>query len=122
MDLIEMTLIGTLGQDPVKRISETYNIANFSVATNVKRKDQSYTIWTNISAFGKNAEMALSMLKKGVRVFIQGNVTEFSYTQEGEAHETKRREVIANRIIVVNWGKQANDNKNKAPDSTEVPF
>lgn len=122
MDLIEMTLIGTLGQDPVKRISETYNIANFSVATNVKRKDQSYTIWTNITSFGKNAEMALSMLKKGVRVFIQGNVTEFSYTQEGESHETKRREVIANRIIVVNWGKQANDNKNKAPDSTEVPF
>jgi len=76
----KVVLVGRLGQDPEQRATPTGTaIANFSVATNETRKDQSgqyvdSTEWHRCVAFGKQAEFINRYFTKGRLVYIEGRL------------------------------------------------
>lgn len=75
-----VTLIGHLGQDPVRRTTRGGKaFATFSLATNESYRDaagqrQTRTEWHNVIAFGKLAELLLDTLRKGSQVALVGTL------------------------------------------------
>jgi len=73
-------LIGNLGNDPEVRYTQSGTaVANFSVATTERWKDQSgeqkeQTEWHRIVAFGRLGEICGEYLAKGSKVYIEGRI------------------------------------------------
>lgn len=77
----KVILIGSLGQDPEVRYTQSGQaIANISIATSERWKDKETgeqkekTEWHRVSIFGKAAEIAGEYLRKGSQVYIEGQL------------------------------------------------
>jgi single-strand DNA-binding protein len=86
MYLNRITLIGFLGGDAEKKVSNATNIAVFSIATKTSWKNdagtwESRTEWHRCVAFGKLAEFAVT-LTKGAHVVVEGEVRSHEYQRE----------------------------------------
>ena len=86
MYLDRITLIGFLGGDAERKVSNTTNIAVFSIATQTSRKNdagtwESRTEWHRCVAFGRLAEFA-GNLAKGAHVAIEGELRSHEYQRE----------------------------------------
>ena len=86
MYLNRITLIGFLGADAEKKVSNATNIAVFSLATKTSWKNdagswESRTEWHRCVAFGRLAEFAGS-LAKGAHVAIEGELRSHEYQRE----------------------------------------
>ncbi len=106
-----VTLIGHLGNNPEMRtVGDNRRMARFSIATNDYYYDKKgarveETIWHNVVAWGKAAEVAEKILSKGREAAIQGKlVTRTWEDKEGEKHYIT--EVVANEILVFGNGNQ----------------
>ena len=86
MDLNKVQLIGRVGRDPESKKAGEKTIASFSVATSYGTGDNVKTEWHNCTAWDKQAEIALQILHKGDRVYIEGRL---SYNTVGEGAEKK---------------------------------
>jgi len=105
-------LIGNLGSDPVVRTTGTgTKVAEFSVATSRSWTDrngqqQEKTEWHRIVAWGINSEkdglagVAERFLKKGERVYVEGQIEYRSYeNKEGQTVYTT--EIRANEMMML---------------------
>ena len=78
-----VTLIGNLGQDAELRTTQGGQpYAYFRVATNESYKDsqgnwQKATEWHSVKVWGAGSNRAASMLKKGARVYVEGQLKSF---------------------------------------------
>lgn len=78
-------LIGRLGKDPeVKKLASGKSMTSFPLATseqyrNAEGEKTENTQWHNIVAWGKQAEIASTYLKKGEEVAIEGKLVHRSY-------------------------------------------
>ena len=85
MYLNRITLIGFLGSDAEKKVSNTTNIAVFSLATQTSWKNAASrewrTEWHRCVAFGKLAEFAAT-LTKGAHIAIEGELRSHEYQRE----------------------------------------
>ena len=86
MYINRITLIGFLGGDAEKKVSNATNIALFSLATKTSWKNdagtwESRTEWHRCVAFGRLAEFAGS-LAKGAHVAIEGELRSHEYQRE----------------------------------------
>ena len=76
----KVVLVGHLGGDPETRYTPSgAAVANFNMATNESWRDangelQDKTEWHRCVMFGKSAEMAGELLKKGQLVYIEGKL------------------------------------------------
>lgn len=102
--LNRVQLIGNLGDDPQVTVFEKGNcltkfpLATNDVYTNAKGEQVTETQWHNIVAWGKTAEIAEKILKKGNKVLIDGKLTNRTY--ENEKGEKKYiTEVKANELL-----------------------
>ncbi|SED09501.1 single-strand binding protein [Tenacibaculum sp. MAR_2009_124] len=91
--LNQHSIIGYLGNDPEQhKFTNDNSITRFTVATSKKWKDKQSgetktdTQWHNIVANGRYSSLTYEFLKKGSKVFIQGEVKHRSY---GEANNKK---------------------------------
>jgi len=83
--------IGNITKDfELKQVGET-NLVNFRIAVN-DRKDDENTLFLNITAFGKLAELSSQFLGKGSKVFILGRL------QVRRKEDREYTEVVAERI------------------------
>ncbi len=78
-------LIGRLGSEVELKVVGQSSVANFSLATSEKFKNQAgeaveKTEWHNISVWGKMAEIASKFIKKGSLVCIEGKIETKKYT------------------------------------------
>lgn len=89
----KVILIGHLGKDPeVRRMTSGDPVVNLSVATSEKWRDKSSgemkekTEWHRVTVFNKNlAEVAEKYLKKGSRVYLEGQLQTRKWTdKDGE--------------------------------------
>lgn len=95
--LNKVQIIGNLGKDPDIRSGQNGQlIANFSVATSDSWTDkqgqkQERTEWHSVSLFGKLAEIAQQYLRKGSKVYIEGQLKTDKYTDKQgiERYSTK---------------------------------
>ena len=76
----KVVLVGHLGGDPETRFTPSgAAVANFNLATNESWRDangdiQDKTEWHRCVMFGKSAEMAGDLLKKGQLIFTEGKL------------------------------------------------
>jgi single-strand DNA-binding protein len=84
----KVTLIGNLGMDPeFKETENGYKLAKVSIATNETYKNNqgekvNETMWHNLVAWGKTAEVMSKYLHKGSEVVIEGKLVNRNYTDK----------------------------------------
>jgi single-strand DNA-binding protein len=84
----KVILIGNLGGDPdIRYTTSGTAVANFSIATSEKRKDEKHTEWHKIVAFGRQAEVIGEYCKKGDKIAIEGRIQ----TRDWEDRDGARR-------------------------------
>lgn len=77
----KLIITGNVGADPELRIDSSGNqFSTFSVAVSVGTKQTPKTDWVNILANNKFAEIAMTYIKKGHKVLIEGFPTTTAYT------------------------------------------
>ncbi|MCG9911316.1 MAG: single-stranded DNA-binding protein [Flavobacteriales bacterium] len=86
----KVQLIGNLGGTPdVKEFSGNNKVARVSIATNERYKNAkgdyvTETTWHNLVLWGKQAETAKQLFKKGSEIAVEGKIVNRSYeTKDG---------------------------------------
>ena len=87
----KVILLGNVGRDPETRYAQNGTaVTRFSIATSETWKDRSSgeqqerTEWHNIVCFARLAEVAGEYLKKGSKVYIEGQLRTSSWEQDGQ--------------------------------------
>ncbi len=99
--LNKIMLIGNLGKDPELQITaDGIPVAKFSLAVNRNTKTSTgerkeETEWFNIVAFRQLAETCDRYLQKGMKVYIEGRLSQRKYTDR-DGNQRTSVEVIAN--------------------------
>lgn len=102
----KVQLIGHMGGNPeVKTTENGKKLARFSIATNesyrnVKGEKVTETIWHNLIAWGKVAEIAEKYLSKGSEVAIEGKLVSRSY-EDKEGTKKYVTEVQVNELLLL---------------------
>lgn len=98
--LNRVTLIGNLGQDPeIKYLDNGTAVGRFSLATSESYKDKDGnwqdrpTEWHNIVVWRYLAENAEKQLKKGMTVYVEGQIQYRSYTDK-DGVEKKSTDIV----------------------------
>ncbi len=92
--LNKVCLIGHLGEAPTIRTMQSGNkVASFSIATSERWKDKATgerkerTEWHRVAVFNQPlVSVAESYLKKGSRVYLEGQLETRSYEKDGQKH------------------------------------
>jgi len=107
----QVRLIGNLGMTPeTKNFDGGKTMAKFSLATNETYKNANgervqETQWHNVVAWGKTAELAAQLLKKGSEVAIEGKLLNRSYEdQKGVKHYVT--EIQLNEFVIFGQAKK----------------
>lgn len=101
----KVILIGNLGRDPeVRRMNSGDSVVNFSVATTESWRDKASgerkerTEWHNVVVFNENlGKIAEQYLKKGSKVYIEGQLQTREYTDK-DGNQRKSTEVVLQRF------------------------
>lgn len=86
--MLKANLIGNIGGDPdLKYSSAGSPFLRFNVASNGRVRDaqgnwQDETTWVRVTVFGARAEKLAEMLKKGLRVFVDGRLEARPWTDQ----------------------------------------
>jgi single-strand DNA-binding protein len=112
-------LIGNLGRDPEIRSTQSGNkVANLSVATERRWTDkdgdrQKATTWHDVTCWSRQADFAESYLKKGSRVYVEGQLDEDEWTDKETGQPRRKKYVVAYLVLGLD---------RKGEDDGEVPF
>lgn len=124
--LNEAQVIGYLGGDPDVRYTQNNTcVANFSVATTEKYKDQrgnpqEDTQWHRIVAFGKIAEVIREYVKKGSRIYAKGKLQTEEWTdREGIKRYTTK--IIMRDLVMLGDSRNSSANGNGAGSRAPQP-
>jgi len=97
----KIILIGNLGGEPSVRYTPAgMAIANFSIATSEKYKDEEKTEWHNIVCFNKLAEICGEYLHKGKPVYIEGKIQTRSW-EDKEGIKRYTTEIVADKMVML---------------------
>lgn len=104
MSVNKAILIGNLGRDPeLKYTPGGQAVANFSLATTERWTGQDgqkneRTVWHNVVAWGKQAELVKEYLRKGRQVYIEGRIDNRSYDKKDGSGKGYISEVVVQNI------------------------
>ncbi len=99
-------LLGNLGKDPeIRHLENGRTKAAFSLATNDVYKNKegekvTHTEWHNIVLWSPLAEIAEKYLTKGKQVYIEGKLTNRSYTDK-EGQTKYITEVVGQNLLML---------------------
>ncbi len=99
--LNKVQLIGNLGADPEVRFTQDGRpIANLRIATSESWKDkqgqpQERTEWHRVVLFGKLAEIAQQYLRKGSKVYIEGQLQTSKWT-DNQGQDRYNTDIVLN--------------------------
>lgn len=85
--MLTLQAIGNLGADPEQKQTQGgTDLVRMSMAVNKKVKGEKHTTWLNITIFDKHKiDFAMRYLRKGAKVFIEGEPAARGYEANGEA-------------------------------------
>ncbi len=116
-NLNRVTLIGHIAADPELRQTPTgKTVLSFALAVNryLKSAEKSETVdFHRIAVWGKQAESLDKYLAKGMFIYIEGKLINYSYEKENV--KQYKTEIMADSIIILNWEKSK-----KVADKMEV--
>lgn len=99
-------LIGNLGKDPeIRHMENGRSRATFTLATNEVYKNKegekvTHTDWHNIILWTPLAEIAEKYLTKGKQIYIEGKLTNRSYTDK-EGQTKYITEVVGQNLVLL---------------------
>lgn len=110
----KVIIVGNLGQDPELRYTAAGDpVANMSVATTFKTKENEYTEWHRVTVWGQAAEACGKYLTKGRQVYVEGRLQTRKYEdKEGVTRYTT--EIVANEVKFLG----GNPDKSEAKEET----
>ena len=119
----KVILIGHLGRNAETAYTASQiAVTKFSIATSRRWKDQASgewkeaTDWTNVILW--RGEKVAPFLVKGKQVYVEGRLATRSYEKEGLKHTVT--EVVADEVILLGGGKDADDNASKpSPNASQ---
>ncbi len=96
--------IGNLGKDPETKFFESgKQLTTFSIAVSKSwtkdREKREKTTWINIACWEKTAELANQMLKKGSRVWIEGELENQDWEKNGEKRISTQ--IVCNSFLIL---------------------
>lgn len=128
-------LIGNLGKDPeVRALQDGSKVANLSLATTESWKDKNSgekkerTEWHRVTIFGKTAEIAEQWLRKGSKVYLEGQIqTRKWQDQSGSDRYTTEIVLQPFRGQLTMLSHKTNDQSEPGPNESqdlddEIPF
>ncbi len=99
----KVILVGNLGRDPETRYMPSGGaVTNVSIATSKQWRDRDSgeqkerTEWHRIVFFNRLAEIAGEYLKKGSKIYIEGELRTRDWERDGQKHYTT--EIVANEM------------------------
>ena len=100
----KVVLVGNLGRDPeVRRLASGEPVVNLSVATSESWRDKASgerkekTEWHRVVIFNKNlAEVAEKYLRKGSKVYVEGQLQTRKWTDKDGAEKYSTEVVLQN--------------------------
>jgi single-strand DNA-binding protein len=100
----KVILVGNLGKDPeVRRMTSGDPVVNLSIATSENWRDKASgekkekTEWHRVVIFNKNlAEVAEKYLKKGAKVYVEGQLQTRKWTDKDGAEKYSTEVVLQN--------------------------
>ena len=92
----KVILVGNVGKDPVVRSFDGKKVAQFSVATSVKSREEEFTEWHNIVAWDQRAEIAEKYIHKGTPVYLEGSLRTRKYTSNDGVDRSTTEIVVTN--------------------------
>ena len=100
----KVILVGNLGKDPeIRRTQDGRPIANLSIATSETWRDKATgerkekTEWHRVVIFNKNlADVAEKYLKKGAKVYVEGQLQTRKWTDKDGAEKYSTEVVLQN--------------------------
>lgn len=104
----KVILVGNLTKDPeIKTFDTGSKACRFSVATNRQWKDKNgdkkeEVEFTNVTTWGKLAEICAEYLVKGKKVYIEGRLQTRTYDKDGQKHYAT--EVVAENMVMLSKG------------------
>ena len=135
MSFNKICLIGNLGKDPeVKTFDNGNSVTKFTLATYETYKDkqgqkQTETEWHNITAWGKLGEICSQYLKKGSKIYAEGQLKSRKYDVNGETRTAY--EITIKEMRMLGEKQESNNRFVKKPDAAlpsniefddEIPF
>lgn len=109
--LNKVMLIGNLTRDvELKYTGKGTPVATFGLATNRSYTDSTgnqveSAEFTNIVAWSKLAEICEKLLKKGMKVFIEGRLSTTSWDDQATGKKMYRTEVVATDMMILSYPK-----------------
>ncbi len=103
----KVILLGNVGKDPeIKVLPSGQPVANFSIATSERYKDQQgnwqdRTEWHNITAYGKLAEIVRDYVKKGNKLSVEGRLTTRSWDDKETNKKVYRTEIVVGDLSLL---------------------
>lgn len=123
----KVILLGNLGADPeLKVTSNGSTVLKLRLATSSSWKDDSgqrkeRTEWHSVTLWGKRAEALAKFLKKGDRLYVEGEIRSSSYEKEGVKHW--RTEINATEVVLNGKGNgDARASSTQTVEDSEAPF
>ena len=99
----KVILVGNLGRDPETRYMPSGGaVTNVSIATSKSWRDRDSgeqkerTEWHRVVFFNRLAEIANEYLKRGSKVYVEGELRTREWEREGQKHYTT--EIVANEM------------------------
>ena len=128
----KVVLVGQLGGDPETRFTPSGTaVANFNIATNESWKDangelQDKTEWHRCVMFGKTAELAGELLKKGQLVYMEGKLQTRNW-EDKDGIKRYTTEVVCDMFTMLGRKMDTDNSQQTAPTSNsdeedDLPF
>ena len=128
----KVVLVGHLGGDPETRFTPSGTaVANFNIATNESWKDangelQDKTEWHRCVMFGKTAELAGELLKKGQLVYMEGKLQTRNW-EDKDGIKRYTTEVVCDMFTMLGRKMDTDSSQQVAPTSNideedDLPF
>jgi single-strand DNA-binding protein len=122
----KVILIGNLGSDPESRAMPSgTSVTNIRIATSESWKDKQSgenkerTEWHNVAFFGRLAEIADEYLKKGSKVYIEGQLRTRKW-QDKSGNDRYTTEIIASEMQMLD-GRPAGNRSEPREEEHRTP-
>ncbi len=120
----KVILLGNLGQDPeVRYTAGGVPIANVSIATSNSWKDKNsgetveQTEWHRIVFFNRLAEIVEQYLKKGSKIYVEGQLRTNSWEDKNTGEKKYRTEIVAREMqMLSSRGEMSQQNQDSGFD------
>lgn len=130
-DINEIVISGNLTRDPELRYTPAGKaVTDISIAVNSGFGDKAKTIFLDVTAWGKYAEIACEHLSKGSGIIVAGELSQETWTDKTSGQKRSKIKVMARTIKFGERGRenkpsqkqQQNDDDFGNVNDSDVPF